>query len=61
MRGGTQSVLAFVHFLGDEEMDGPRRRPEWQEMNRKIREYLGLAGSQIQDRIVDIFVEVDEL
>jgi len=58
---GIPSALAFVHFLGDEEMDGPRRRSEWEEMNRKIHEYLGLAGSQIQDRIIDVFVKVDEL
>ena len=58
---GVPTVLAFVHFLGDEEMDGPRRRPEWKETNRKVHEYLGLAGRPIQKRIIDVFVEVDDL
>jgi len=58
---GVPTVLAFVHFLGDEDMDGPRRRPVWKETNRKIHKYLGLAGRPIQKRIIDVFVEVDDL
>jgi len=58
---GVPTVLCFVHFLGDEDIDGPRRRSEWQNTTRKIHKYLGLAGRQIQKRIIDVFVEVDDL
>lgn len=50
---GIQTVLAFVHFLGDEEMDGPRSKTEWQQVNAKVREYLGLTKTSILDRVVD--------
>jgi len=58
---GIQTVLAFVHFLGDEEMDGPRSKTEWQQVNAKVREYLGLTKTSILDRVVDAFIEITDL
>lgn len=58
---GIQAVLVFVHFLGDEEMDGPRTKTEWQQVNGKVREYLGLTKSSILTRVVDAFVYVKDL
>lgn len=55
---GIQAVLVFVHFLGDEEMDGPRTKTEWQQVNGKVREYLGLTKSSILNRVVDAFIDI---
>ena len=55
------TILVFVHFLGDEDMDGPRRRGEWKETNREIRKYLGLTGNAIEKRILDVFIKVSDL
>lgn len=58
---GTQAVLVFVHFLGDEEMDGPRSKTEWHQVNRKVHEYLGLTKSSILNRVIDAFIDVTDL
>jgi len=55
---GIQAALVFVHFLGDEEMDGPRTKTEWQQVNGKVREYLGLTKSSILNRVVDAFIDI---
>ena len=56
-----QAALVFVHFLGDEEMDGPRNKTEWQQVNGKVREYLGLTKSSILNRVVDAFIDITDL
>lgn len=55
------TYLIFVNFMGDTDMDGPRTKQEWQATSRHIKQYLGVGDSEIVDRIVDLFVNVDDL
>jgi len=54
---GVSVRLAFVHFIGDSEMDGPSSRREWEAALMVLHEALGLRG-RIPGYVVEVFIDV---
>jgi len=57
----TKSYLAFVNFVGDEEMDGPKSELEWIGVNNLIHSYLGIGKINLRPFMADIYIDVAEL
>jgi hypothetical protein len=57
----TKSYLAFVNFVGDEEMDGPKSELEWIGVNNLIHPYLGIGKINLRPFMADIYIDVAEL
>lgn len=57
----TKSYLAFVNFVGDEEMDGPKSELEWIGVNNLIHSYLGMGKINLRPFMADIYIDVAEL
>lgn len=49
--------LAFVHFIGDAEMDGPSNRREWEAALTVLHEALGLRG-RLPPYVAETFIDV---
>lgn len=49
--------LAFVHFIGDTDMDGPSSRREWEAALSVLHEALGLRG-RMPRYVAEIFIDV---
>src|SRR5207247_1009581 len=49
--------LAFVHFIGDADMDGPFSQREWQAALTVLHEALGLRG-RMPRYVAEIFIDV---
>lgn len=54
---GVPVRLAFVHFIGDADMDGPPSRREWEAALMVLHEALGLRG-RIPQYVTEIFIDV---
>lgn len=49
--------LAFVYFIGDEDLDGPSNRREWEAALMVLHEALGLRG-RMPRYVAEIFIDV---
>lgn len=54
---GLPVRLAFVHFIGDADMDGPSTRREWEAALTVLHEALGLRG-RMPHYVAEIFIDV---
>jgi hypothetical protein len=54
---GLTVRLAFVHFIGDADMDGPSSRREWEAALTVLHEALGLRG-RLPCYVAEIFIDV---
>ena len=54
---GLPLRLAFVHFVGDADMDGPLSRREWEAALTVLHEAVGMRG-RMPDYVTEIFVDV---
>jgi hypothetical protein len=54
---GLSVRLAFVHFVGDADMDGPPSRREWEAALTVLHEAVGMRGRMPQ-YVTEIFVDV---
>jgi hypothetical protein len=57
---GVDAQLAFVYFVGDDEMPGPTSRSDFEHAVREVRHSLGLPGPSTS-HIVDVYVDVTAL
>ena len=58
----VQAHLLFVHFVGDDEVDGPRTIQEWQTALLLAKRVLGLPSRhRLSDYVSDIFIEVRDM
>jgi hypothetical protein len=55
---GNPTRLAFVHFIGDADVDGPPTRIEWETAIAVVHDAIGL--SEVPRFVVDIFIDVRE-
>lgn len=53
--------LAFVYFVGDEEMGGPASRKEWRGAIKLLETMLGIRRHRLRPFVVELFIEVGEL
>ena len=54
---GLSTLLVFLYFIGDREMDGPTSRREWDAALVVLHEALGLRG-RVPKYVKDAFVDV---
>jgi hypothetical protein len=54
---GLPVRLAFIHFIGDVDMDGPSSRREWEAALTVLHEALGLRG-RMPRYVAEIFIDV---
>lgn len=54
---GLPVRLAFVHFIGDADMDGPLNRREWEAALTVMHEALGLRG-KLPRYVAEVFIDV---
>ena len=57
---GLSTLLVFLYFIGDREMDGPTSRREWDAALAVLHEALGLRG-RVPKYVKDAFVDVPQL
>ena len=57
---GLSTLLVFLYFIGDHEMDGPNSRREWDAALAVLHEALGLRG-RVPEYVKDAFVDVPQL
>ena len=49
--------LAFVNFIGDDDMNGPSSRAEWEAAFTVLHEALGLRG-RIPKYVAEVFIDI---
>jgi hypothetical protein len=54
---GLPVRLAFLHFIGDADVDGPSNRREWEAALMVLHEALGLRG-RMPSYVAEIFIDV---
>ena len=54
---GVPTLLVFLYFIGDREMDGPESRREWDAALAVLHEALGRRG-RVPSYVKDVFVNV---
>jgi len=57
---GISTLLVFLYFIGDREMDGPNSRREWDAALAVLHEALGVRG-RIPKYVKDAFIDVPEI
>lgn len=57
---GISTLLVFLYFIGDREMDGPSSPREWDAALAVLHEALGLRG-RVPKYVKDAFIDVPEI
>ncbi len=53
--------MIFLYFVGDQEMDGPQSREEWEGAIKVTEVYLGLGRHKLRQFVHHVFVDVGDL
>lgn len=53
--------LVNIYFIGDESVDGPKTKNEWEGAIKVMKYYLGLSNHNLQKYMADIFIDVNDL
>ena len=58
---GLPARLLFIYFVGDEEMNGPKTKGEWEVAIAQVEAYLGLQEHLLRQAVHRIFIDVAQL
>ena len=53
--------MVFVYFCGDDDMDGPQTREEWEGAIKLLETFMGIRQSKLSQYVVNLFVDVRDL
>lgn len=56
-----EAYLVNVYFIGDESVDGPKTKDEWEGALKVMKYYLGLSYHTQKKYMTDIFIDVKDL
>lgn len=56
------AYLIFIYFIGDESVNGPTTKSEWETAIQKVHDTLGIPEKHpLKEYILDIFIDIKEL
>ena len=55
------AYMVFVYFCGDDDMDGPQTREEWEGAIKLLETFMGIRQSKLSQYVVNLFVDVRDL
>jgi len=58
---GIPAYLAFIYFVGNDEIGGPETKEEWEGATKLMEVYLGVKRHKLSKYVGDIFIDVREV
>jgi hypothetical protein len=58
---GIPAYLAFIYFVGDDDMGGPATKEEWEGAIHLMEVFLGVKQHKLSKHVTDVFIDVRDL